>query len=89
VSTDSITALREVHAIKLDRFETRKIVFNGDAIARDTISAGIANAVEFELLWLKNKRNYYSAIAIEDEKRIAMMEARRVQPEPARLYKVA
>jgi hypothetical protein len=32
--------------------------------------------MEFELLWLQNKRNYYQTIASEDATRIAMMEAR-------------
>jgi hypothetical protein len=34
------------------------------------------HAIEFELLWLKNKRDFYKSIAAEDEPRIAMMEAR-------------
>jgi hypothetical protein len=76
VSTASINILREVQAIRLDRFETRKIVFDGDAITRPSIVAGIANAVDFELAWLKNKRAYYEFIAREDASRIAMMEAR-------------
>lgn len=76
VSTASINILREVQSIRLDRFETRKIVFDGDAITRPSIVAGIANAVDFELAWLKNKRAYYEFIAREDASRIAMMEAR-------------
>lgn len=76
VSTDAIAALRQFHEVRLDRFETRKVIFEGDAAVRDTITAGIANAVEFELLWLKNKRDYYHRIAEEDVARIEMMEAR-------------
>lgn len=76
VSTAAISALREIHAVRLDRFETRKIVFDGDAVASPSIVSGIANAVEFELAWLKNKRDYYQAIASEDVTRVGMMEAR-------------
>ncbi len=76
VSQDAIGALREVRQVRLDRFETRKIIFDGSAIDSDAISAGIANAVDFELMWLQNKRNYYANIAAEDEQRIAMMENR-------------
>ena len=76
VSTQAITALREIQAVRLDRFETRKIVFSGDAIVSPSIVSGIANAVEFELAWLQNKRNYYQAIGAEDFSRITMMEAR-------------
>jgi hypothetical protein len=76
VSADAVEALREIRQVRLDRFETRKIVFAGDAVAEDSIFEGIANAVEFELLWLKNKRDYYQRIAAEDQPRIEMMEAR-------------
>ena len=89
VSSAAIDALREIHAIRLDRFETRKIIFDGKAIGEDSIVAGIANAVEFELAWLKNKRDYYQTISSEDELRIGMMEARQAPTEPLRYQKVA
>lgn len=76
VSVDAIDALREIQAVRLDRFETRKVIFDGAAVTRSSIEAGIANAVEFELDWLRNKRDYYDRIAREDMARIEMMETR-------------
>ena len=76
VSAEAIDALREVRKVRLDRFETRKIIFEGNAIETDKIVAGIANAVDFELMWLQNKRDYYMKIAKEDEPRIEMMQKR-------------
>uniref|UniRef100_A0A183C1F0 HpcH_HpaI domain-containing protein n=1 Tax=Globodera pallida TaxID=36090 RepID=A0A183C1F0_GLOPA len=77
VSPASIPLLTSLRRDRLDRFETRKVVFDscvlGDA---DLAAAGMELAIEFELLWLKNKRDYYKTIAAEDEARIAMMEAR-------------
>ncbi len=82
VSAEAIPALREFRAVRLDRFETRKIVFDGAAATAHNLEAGIANAVDFELAWLKNKRDYYERIASEDSARIAMMEARRKTAPP-------
>lgn len=76
VSVRSVDALRAFRQVRLDRFETRKIIFDGAACESDRIADGIANAVEFELLWLQNKRDHYHGIAREDEARIAMMEQR-------------
>ena len=58
----------------IDKFETRKVVFRADSIK---YGEKIFNkALEFELLWLKSKRRYYSGVKAEDEKRIAMLEKR-------------
>jgi hypothetical protein len=89
VSTAAISALREFHAIRLDRFETRKVIFSGEACVSDSIVAGIANAVDFELAWLQNKRDYYQTIAKEDEPRIGMMQSRQSKVAPSAVPKVA
>lgn len=76
VSPDSIEPLRRIRKVRLDRFETRKVIFDAAVLESDKVRAGIELAMEFELLWLKNKRDYYRTIATEDESRIAMMEER-------------
>ena len=42
----------------------------------DAVYDALALAIEFELLWLTNKRNHYALMAMEDEARIEMLEAR-------------
>lgn len=76
VSIDAVPNLRTIHNIHLSRFETRKVVFQGDSLSNPELEKGLKDAVHFELLWLLNKRDYYGFIHREDESRIAMLENR-------------
>lgn len=76
ISIDSLPFLRTLSEGLLDRYETRKICFLCPRALGEDAEKGIQKAVEFELLWLKNKQNYYKAIYEEDDKRITMLEER-------------
>ena len=89
VAAEAVAALREFRSIRLDRFETRKVVFDGSAVESAGFEKGIANAVAFELAWLENKRAYYSEIAEEDVARIRMMRERSAQAGNARIPSLA
>jgi 4-hydroxy-2-oxoheptanedioate aldolase len=76
ITASSIDFLSELVAENLiDKYETRKVVFSADAITKNP-HVGILKALEFELLWLKSKRRYYTRIKAEDEHRIEMLEKR-------------
>lgn len=89
VAVEAGDALREIRRVRLDRFETRKVIFDGAAVEAPGFDAGIANAVAFELAWLENKRDYYRAIADEDAARIRMIQERSAAPVRTRLASVA
>lgn len=75
ISTDSLDFVKRLNEEKLiDKFETRKIVFAPDAAKYG--EKAILKGIEFELLWLKSKRRYYSGIKAEDEHRIEMLDKR-------------
>ena len=75
VSIDALGFLKTVKSNFLSRFETRKIIFSADALEKN-LDRGMLEAVKFELLWLKNKKNYYGSIFKEDDKRIEMLQKR-------------
>ena len=58
----------------LDRYETRKVVFGCPEVLGDDADKGILKAVGFELMWLKNKRDFYGCIFDEDSARIDMLQ---------------
>ncbi len=75
ISTDSIAFIENlIKQDLLDRFETRKLVFDKGALV--SINEGLLLGIKFELLWLKSKRRYYHRVRDEDEKRIVMLEKR-------------
>lgn len=55
-----------------DRFETRKVVVAMEKDENKLLKA-ICKAIDFELLWLLNKKSYYARLSKEDELRIARM----------------
>lgn len=57
----------------IDRFETRKVVLSKNDNP-EFLRDAIVNALEFELLYLKFKSNYYEAMATEDTSRIKRLE---------------
>jgi len=76
VAIEAIDCLKEIKDIHLSRFETRKVVFSSQALDNPNMSKGLEKTVYFELLWLKNKHQYYQEITNEDNNRIKMLEAR-------------
>lgn len=76
IAKEATPFIRELIAKKLlDRYETRKIVFDTSKVA-NTMEEGIIEANKFELMWLENKMNYYKNIASEDELRLLMLNSR-------------
>ena len=75
VSVHSMPFFKAFPANHLDKFETRKVVFACPGSLNNSETAFL-KAVEFELLWLKNKKEYYGFIHREDDTRLVMMEER-------------
>lgn len=76
VSIDALPNLQRFRRAHLNRFETRKVVFDASAISTPGLAGGLRDAVHFELLWLLNKREYYGLMHREDAARIEMLESR-------------
>ncbi|MDD3594275.1 MAG: aldolase/citrate lyase family protein [Candidatus Gastranaerophilales bacterium] len=77
VSAHSLPFFKKLPQNALYKFETRKIIFDAQKALQDPNSdKGILKAVGFELMWLKNKREFYKMIFEEDCQRLTMLEAR-------------
>ena len=76
VSIESISALQDIHQIHLNRFETRKVIFDSETLQSKNLISGLEKTIYFELLWLQNKKDYYDLIRNEDKKRILMLQSR-------------
>jgi hypothetical protein len=76
ITSNSIEFIKKLQKQNLlTKYETRKVVFHAEAVQKNAIE-GIQHALEFELLWLKSKKRFYSKIKEEDEQRIYMLEQR-------------
>ena len=71
IGIDSIPFMRSLGNVA-DRFETRKVVLRMDDNT-DRLKKAIAKALEFELLYLLDKRDHYASLSREDESRINRM----------------
>ncbi len=76
VSAETLPLLRRLPEGSIDRYETRKVIFGCPGALSDDADKGILKAVGFELMWLKNKRDFYSSIALEDKLRLEMLQSR-------------
>ena len=76
VTKNSIEFIRNLYNENLiHKYETRKVVFESSFIENNPEN-GLELALEFELMWLKSKRRFYSKIKEEDEQRIIDLENR-------------
>lgn len=77
VSAHSLAFFRRLPKDSLYKFETRKIIFDAQKTIFDpNADKGILKAVGFELMWLKNKRDFYKIIFEEDAQRLINLESR-------------
>jgi hypothetical protein len=77
ISTSAVSFIKKLAEKKLiDRYETRKVVFTNLNDDEEKMINGILKAVEFETLWLQNKKEYYGRIYHEDDIRIEMLNKR-------------
>jgi hypothetical protein len=75
VGASSMPFFKALPAGSLDRVETRKVIFNYKH-AVGNMEKGMKKALEFELLWLEYKCNFYYLIGKEDESRICLLRKR-------------
>lgn len=75
ISFLSLPFLKTFPVGQIDRLETRKVIFRAPE-ALENPAIAFQKALEFEMLWLQNKKHYYGPSYREDETRLAILEAR-------------
>lgn len=58
------------------KIETQKVIFSSDILNAKEPEKALLKAFEFELMWIKNKKNLFGKLTDEDVKRIKILEAR-------------
>lgn len=89
VSTNSLPFFKKLPKNSLTGFETRKIIFDAQSALNDTnTDKGILKAIQFELMWLNNKRDFYKRIYEEDAQRLITLEKRykKLQEKTGEIY---
>lgn len=72
VSALSVPFFKKLSPNALTKFETRKIIFDANkALTNKNLTKGIEKAIEFELMWIKNRNN-----SPKNNERIAILESR-------------
>lgn len=76
VGAEALSFFRNLPSVLLDGYVTRKIIFKCPGALGKNAEKGILKAVGFELMWLKNKRDFYGMISREDKLRIEVLQSR-------------
>ena len=76
VSRDSLMFLKRLPKGSLQRFETRKIIFDIKTSLISQYSEAILKALEFEIMWIENKQKLCCDIKNKDVKRIESLKNR-------------
>ncbi len=77
VSIISLDFFRQVPYITC--FETRKIIFNSEILSTNNANKSLQKAIDFELMWLKNRKEKYGKVNIADETRYKMLKSIQVE----------
>jgi hypothetical protein len=76
ICADTVDFIKKLPEKSLDNFETRKIIFKCPETSSKNAKEGILKAIDFELMWLKNKRDFYGMICSENENRLNIIKDR-------------
>jgi len=72
----SFPFLKRLPKAALTRFETRKVIFDAKVLSEGDAEKGLLKAVNFEIMWLKNKQNLYNSLYRGDIRRTEVLQLR-------------